>query len=93
MQSLMTQGAPEPAARPLGRRALPKDLPPLSSREGDMLRYLVGGGSNKVISRELGITEATVKVHLKGLFRKLRVVNRTQPALWAHKHRYDASDG
>jgi two-component system nitrate/nitrite response regulator NarL len=36
-----------------------------------------------VIARELGITEAVVKVHLKRLLRKIRVENRTQAAIWA----------
>jgi two-component system nitrate/nitrite response regulator NarL len=93
IQSPITQGAPEPAARPLGRRALLKDLPRLSPREADMLRCLVRGCSNKVISDELSIPEAMVKIHLRRLFRKLRVANRTQAALWAHKHGYDASEG
>jgi hypothetical protein len=41
------------------------------------------GDSNKMIARELGITEATVKVHLKGLLRKIGAGNRTQAAIWA----------
>src|ERR1700759_1659394 len=54
-----------------------------SDREGQILRCLVRGQSNKVIARELGIAEATVKVHVKGLLRKLRTANRTQAAVWA----------
>ena len=38
---------------------------------------------NKVIANRLKITEATVKVHLKGLLRKISVSNRTQAAIWA----------
>ena len=37
----------------------------------------------KTIARRLGIAEATVKVHLKGLLRRIRVANRTQAAIWA----------
>jgi two-component system nitrate/nitrite response regulator NarL len=55
----------------------------LSPREKEMLSHLVGGHSNKVIARHLGITEATVKVHLKSVQRKIRVENRTQAAIWA----------
>jgi two-component system, NarL family, nitrate/nitrite response regulator NarL len=44
---------------------------------------LVAGHSNKLIARHLGITEATVKVHLKSVQRKIRVENRTQAAIWA----------
>jgi two-component system, NarL family, nitrate/nitrite response regulator NarL len=65
-----------------GQQALPTGLR-LTAREVDILRQLVRGGSNKVIAHELGISEATVKVHLKSLLRKLRVANRTQAAIWA----------
>jgi two-component system nitrate/nitrite response regulator NarL len=55
----------------------------LSPREKEILSYLVAGDSNKAIARCLGITEATVKVHLKSVQRKIRVENRTQAAIWA----------
>jgi two-component system nitrate/nitrite response regulator NarL len=55
----------------------------LSARELEILRALVGGKSNKAIARDLNIAEATVKVHLKALLRKVRVSNRTQAAIWA----------
>lgn len=55
----------------------------LSSRERMILQQLTQGASNKVIARELNISEATVKVHVKSILRKLRVSNRTQAAMWA----------
>jgi two-component system nitrate/nitrite response regulator NarL len=55
----------------------------LSPREKEILSYLVAGDSNKAIARCLAITEATVKVHLKSVLRKIRVENRTQAAIWA----------
>lgn len=55
----------------------------LSSREQDILQCLVEGASNKAIARRLDITEATVKVHIKAILRKIRVSNRTQAAVWA----------
>jgi DNA-binding NarL/FixJ family response regulator len=55
----------------------------LSPREKEILSHLVTGHSNKLIARYLGITEATVKVHLKSVQRKIRVENRTQAAIWA----------
>jgi two-component system nitrate/nitrite response regulator NarL len=55
----------------------------LSPREKEILSQLVAGHSNKLIARELGIAEATVKVHLKSVLRKIRVENRTQAAIWA----------
>ncbi len=55
----------------------------LSSREREILQLLVTGASNKLIAIRLGIAEATVKVHLKTLLRKIDVNNRTQAAIWA----------
>lgn len=55
----------------------------LSQREIQILRCLLKGDSNKMIARQLNITEATVKVHLKSLLRKINVTNRTQAAVWA----------
>ncbi|MHA6325968.1 LuxR C-terminal-related transcriptional regulator [Roseivivax sp. CAU 1753] len=55
----------------------------LTSRELDVLKGVVAGMANKEIARDLGITEPTVKLHLKTLFRKLDVRNRTQAALVA----------
>jgi DNA-binding NarL/FixJ family response regulator len=55
----------------------------LSSREKCILRCIVGGDSNKRIARTIGIAEATVKVHVKAILRKIRVHNRTQAAIWA----------
>lgn len=76
----------------LAARSAPAALPersnivPLSEREGQILRYLVKGYSNKAIARELTIAETTVKVHVKGLMRKVRAANRTQVAIWAMNH-------
>ncbi len=52
----------------------------LSSRESEILLHVIRGSSNKVIARALGIAEATVKIHVKGIFRKIGVANRTQAA-------------
>jgi two-component system, NarL family, nitrate/nitrite response regulator NarL len=41
------------------------------------------GSPNKVIARKLDMAEATVKVHIKSLLRKIEVGNRTQAAIWA----------
>lgn len=53
----------------------------LSCRENEILGWLIVGCSNKTISRRLAISEATVKVHVKAILRKLRVRNRTQAAI------------
>jgi two-component system nitrate/nitrite response regulator NarL len=44
------------------------------------------GSSNKVIARDLGVAEATVKVHIKTILRKVKVANRTQAAMWAQQN-------
>ena len=73
----------------------PQPTVPLSKRESQVMDCLVKGWSNKVIARELNIVEATVKVYLKCLSRKIKVSNRTQLAIWAlRQHRpVDADDG
>jgi len=55
----------------------------LSPRETVILQSLMGGDPNKVIARKLDITEATIKVHVKAILRKIGVANRTQAAMWA----------
>ncbi len=68
-----------------GRVALapetPEGMGKLSARETQILRCLTQGDSNKLIARELGVAEATVKVHLKAILRKLKAANRTQAAI------------
>jgi DNA-binding NarL/FixJ family response regulator len=63
------------------------DTPPhdvgLTRRESDVLRLLAGGASNREISRQLYLSEKTVKAHLAAVFRKLGVTNRTQAAMAA----------
>jgi len=54
----------------------------LSPREQTILRCLIEGDSNKSIARKFDIAEATVKVHVKAILRKIRVHNRTQAAIW-----------
>lgn len=57
--------------------------PQLSRRERLILRHLAEGLANKVIASEIGIAQATVKVHVKSILTKIGVVNRTQAAIWA----------
>lgn len=60
--------------------------PTLSERERCVLQGLVDGESNKKIARKYGIAEATVKVYVKSVLRKIRVNNRTKAAIWAVSH-------
>ncbi len=64
----------------------------LSNRERQILHCLVDGQRNKSIARNLGMTESTVKVHLKMLLRKLRIQNRTQAAIWAYNHGFVSNE-
>jgi two-component system nitrate/nitrite response regulator NarL len=57
--------------------------PRLSPQETRILGSLVEGDPNKIIARKLGAAEATVKVHVRSILRKLGVANRTQAAVSA----------
>jgi len=58
----------------------------LSSREMDVLQLLIKGRSNKEIGTSLFLSEDTVKAHLKTLFAKLKVQDRTEAAISAIRH-------
>jgi two-component system nitrate/nitrite response regulator NarL len=58
----------------------------LSNREAEILHCLMQGAPNKIIARQLDVAEATVKVHVKAILRKIQVANRTQAAMWAVEH-------
>ncbi len=60
--------------------------PSLSAREELILQNLIKGATNKSIAQRLSIAEATVKVHVKAILRKIRAKNRTQAAIWAIKY-------
>jgi DNA-binding NarL/FixJ family response regulator len=55
----------------------------LSDREREVLQCVAAGMPNKLIARELGISEKTVKAHLTRVFQQIGVTDRTQAALWA----------
>jgi len=55
----------------------------LTDRENQILGSLALGQSNKEIARRLGISDATVKVHIKHLLRKLNLKSRLEAAVWA----------
>ncbi|WP_239349893.1 response regulator [Snodgrassella communis] len=62
---------------------------PLTPREREILRWLARGNSNKLIARNLEVTESTVKVHVQNILRKLNVVSRVQAAVYAVEHGMD----
>lgn len=57
----------------------------LSARQAEVLHLLKSGHSNKEIAKELGISEGTVKVQMKNIFRALGVRNRTEAAILASR--------
>lgn len=61
----------------------PIDSVKLTEREREILSLVAAGHSNKLIARELKITEGTVKVHVKHLLRKLDLGSRVEAAVWA----------
>lgn len=58
----------------------------LSAREREILLLVAHGDSNKLIARQLDIAEATVKVHVQGILRKLQLSSRVQAAVYAAAH-------
>lgn len=50
----------------------------LTDRQAEVLSLLIQGKSNKLICRELGLAEGTVKIHVTAILKALNVVNRTQ---------------
>lgn len=55
----------------------------LTAREMEILCHLAEGLSNKVIARELGITDGTVKLHVRSILRKMQVQSRVEAAVRA----------
>ncbi|MHA1565101.1 MAG: LuxR C-terminal-related transcriptional regulator [Alphaproteobacteria bacterium] len=62
---------------------VPKEFANLSQRELTVISHLATGRSNKEIARHLGITDGTIKIHVRNVQRKLQLKNRTQIAVWA----------
>ena len=59
----------------------------LTPREFEILRHLAEGQSNKEIARDLGITDGTVKLHVRSILRKLQVRSRVEAAVIAVEER------
>lgn len=76
-QRLRNTQAPVQADNSLGEITL---------RERQTLSLIAAGMSNKLIARELGISDGTVKVYVKSLLRKLDLHSRLELAAWVHAH-------
>lgn len=66
--------------RPVEKAAT--DLSQLTNREQEILELIAKGRSNKLIARELDISDGTVKVHVKHLLKKLNLRSRVEAAVW-----------
>jgi DNA-binding NarL/FixJ family response regulator len=58
-------------------------FPTLTERQADVLRAALRGSSNKLIARELGISDGTVKTHLRAIYQELGTRNRTEAVYMA----------
>ncbi len=77
---------PGARAAPLSLPEQPgEDLPGLTPRQMDVLRCVLKGKPNKIVARELNVSEATVKTHLTAVFDALGVRNRTEAVYAAAK--------
>ncbi len=74
------------SSRPAAAPAAPQGLDALSPRERETLEQLALGASNKEIARRLDIAEATVKIHVQNILRKLNLGSRVQAAVYASSH-------
>jgi DNA-binding NarL/FixJ family response regulator len=77
--------APKAARTLIGSRSSAPGHP-LSDREREVLQLVTRGLPNKLIARELGISEKTVKAHLTTVFQRIGVTDRVQAAMWARDH-------
>ena len=89
IRSVTTGGmplSPMVAASLVRNRPITTQRPLLTRREEQIVRMIASGLSNRQISRDLGISEKTVKTHCGRLFQRLGVTDRTQAAVWATRH-------
>ena len=78
--------APGVAATVLRDVAAPRPADALTPREREVLRLIARGHSNRLIARDLALSEKTVKAHVSAVLAKLGVADRTQAALYAVRH-------
>lgn len=77
-------GLPEPKD-PIDQGKLPEPYNQLTKREMEVLREIAENKSNREIADDLYISEHTVKAHVKAIFRKLQIDDRTQAIMMAMK--------
>ena len=70
----------------------PEPVDSLTPREREILHLLAEGQSNKMIANELGISDGTVKLHVKSILRKLNVRSRVEAAIIAVEYGIQSAD-
>ena len=84
LRSVHAGGSPlHPTVAATVLRQVTSDVDPLTPREREVLRLIARGLSNRLIARELVLSEKTVKTHVSAVLAKLGVADRTQAALLA----------
>ncbi|WP_195763833.1 response regulator [Pseudoduganella rivuli] len=68
------------------------DLDKLTPRERDVIGALARGESNKIIARNLDLSESTVKIHVQNVLKKLKLNSRVQAAVFAVEHGISGSE-
>lgn len=68
---------PSRVVNSIGQKPPGNDFPCFTPRERAVLSRLKRGNANKVVAYELGISESTVKLHIRHIMKKLKVTNRT----------------
>lgn len=74
---------PTGGVAPIQTRDVRDVFPQLTERQADVLRAALRGNSNKLIARELGISDGTVKTHLRAIYQELGTRNRTEAVYMA----------
>lgn len=87
MSEAVTQALARSIRQPVPDAAV--QLESLTKRELDIARLIAKGLSNKLIARELDISDGTVKVHVKHLLKKLGLRSRVEAAVWMINHQKD----
>jgi DNA-binding NarL/FixJ family response regulator len=77
--------SPKAAGALLAARNESGQAPVLSAREREVLALVAEGLPNKLIARQLEISEKTVKAHLTRVYQQIGVNDRTQAAIWARR--------
>lgn len=80
LSETITQVLTDAIRSPAGKNRARADS--LTPREMEILKLIAKGLSNKLIARELNISDGTVKVHVKHLLKKLHLRSRVEAAVW-----------